>query len=84
MGYAVALSTETAGFPAARFSPKRRSSLSLWVTMWEWTTPETFFVSVTYCLLVRSEGGEDVRNFNNLQRWAKSQVHFPPIGEYPQ
>jgi hypothetical protein len=34
------------------------------------------------CHMVRSEGGEDVRNFNNLQRWAKSQVHFPPIGAF--
>jgi len=29
--------------------------------------------------LVRSEGGEDVSNFNNLPRSAKSEVHFPPI-----
>jgi hypothetical protein len=32
--------------------------------------------------VVRSEGGEDVSNFNNLQGWAKGQVHFPPIGAF--
>jgi hypothetical protein len=32
--------------------------------------------------LVRSEGGEDVSNFNSLRGWAKGQVHFPPIGAF--
>ena len=32
--------------------------------------------------MVRSEGGEDVSNFNNLPRWAKGEVHFPPIGAF--
>jgi hypothetical protein len=32
--------------------------------------------------LVRSEGGEDVSNFNNLPRSAKSEVHFPPISTF--
>jgi hypothetical protein len=31
---------------------------------------------------VRSEGGEDVSNFNNLPRWAKRKVHFAPIGAF--
>jgi hypothetical protein len=31
---------------------------------------------------VRSEGGEDVSNFNNLPRSAKSEVHFPPISTF--
>jgi hypothetical protein len=30
--------------------------------------------------MVRSEGGEDVNNFNKLPRWAKSEVHLRPIG----
>src|SRR6266700_6813662 len=38
------------------------------------------FQSVTR--LVRSEGGEDVSNFNNLPRWVKGEVHFPPIGAF--
>jgi hypothetical protein len=32
--------------------------------------------------MVRSEGGEDFSHFNNSQRWAKGQVHFPPIGAF--
>jgi hypothetical protein len=32
--------------------------------------------------MVRSEGGEDVSNSNNLQRWAKGTVHFAPISAF--
>ena len=32
--------------------------------------------------MVRSEGGEDVSNFNNLPGWVKRQVHFAPIGAF--
>ncbi|HWN49546.1 MAG TPA: hypothetical protein VNO18_06905, partial [Xanthobacteraceae bacterium] len=31
---------------------------------------------------VRSEGGEDGSNLNNLPRWAKREVHFAPIGAF--
>jgi len=33
--------------------------------------------------LVRSEGGEDVSNFNNLPRWATGKVHFTPMSAFP-
>lgn len=32
--------------------------------------------------MVRSEGGEDGSNFNNLPRRAKATVHFRPIGVF--
>ena len=32
--------------------------------------------------MVRSEGGEDGSNLNNLPRWAKREVHFAPIGAF--
>lgn len=32
--------------------------------------------------LVRSEGGEDASNFNNLQRWVNGLVHFPSKGAF--
>ena len=28
------------------------------------------------------EGGKDASNFNNLLRWAKGQVRFPPVGAF--
>jgi hypothetical protein len=31
---------------------------------------------------VRSEGAEDVSNFNNLPRWAEGEVHFAPVGAF--
>jgi hypothetical protein len=43
---------------------------------------EILFASTTYAYLVRSEGGEDVSNFNNLPIWAKGEVHFAPIGAF--
>jgi hypothetical protein len=39
-------------------------------------------VSSTLEILVRSEGGEDTRNFNNLPGWAKGEVHLGPVGAF--
>jgi len=39
-------------------------------------------ISMSNVGVVRSEGGADVCNFNNLPRWAKGEVHFPPIGAF--
>jgi hypothetical protein len=39
-------------------------------------------ISMVCCHMVRSEGGEDISNFNNLPVWAKGQVHFTPIGAF--
>jgi hypothetical protein len=43
---------------------------------------EIFFLINGLSPLVRSEGGEDVSNINNLPRWAKRGVHFAPIGAF--